>query len=146
MLGIPYKGQPPAVVDLLTGRVDFMLMSSSLAPAHIESGKLKALGSVSTARLPKLPNVPTMKELGFDSVNVIPWFGILVPAGTPDSIVERVHLDIRGVASTAGYRDGLARFGATPAADHSINDFAASLRTEFNQWPALLRQAGLSKT
>jgi tripartite-type tricarboxylate transporter receptor subunit TctC len=146
MLGIPYKGQPPAIVDLLTGRVDFMLMSSSLAPAHIESGKLKALGSVSTARLPKLPNVPTMKELGFDSVNVIPWFGILVPAGTPDAIVERVHLDIRGVASTAGYRDGLSRFGATPAVDHSISDFAASLRTEFNQWPSLLRQAGLSKT
>jgi tripartite-type tricarboxylate transporter receptor subunit TctC len=123
-----------------------MLMSSSLAPAHIESGKLKALGSVSKARLPRLPNVPTMKELGFDSVNVIPWFGILVPAGTPDAIVERAHLDIRAVASTSSYRDGLARFGATLAADHSIDDFAATLKTEFNQWPALFRQAGMSKT
>lgn len=146
MLGIPYKGQPPAVTDLLTGRVDFMLMSSSLAPAHIESGKLIALASVATARLPKLPAVPTMKELGFESVNVIPWFGILVPAGTPDAIVERAHREIRGVASTAGYRDGLARFGATPAAAHSISDFAAGLRAEFDQWPALFRQAGLSKT
>jgi tripartite-type tricarboxylate transporter receptor subunit TctC len=146
MLGIPYKGQPPAVMDLLTGRVDFMLMSSSLAPAHIESGKLKALGSVARARLPKLPTVPTMKELGFESVNVIPWFGILVPAGTPDVIVERVHREIRGITSTASYRDGLARFGATPAEDHSINDFAAKLRAEFDQWPTLFRQAGLSKT
>jgi tripartite-type tricarboxylate transporter receptor subunit TctC len=87
-----------------------------------------------------------MKELGFDSVNVIPWFGILVPAGTPDAIVERAHLDIRAVASTSSYRDGLARFGATLAADHSIDDFAATLKTEFNQWPALFRQAGMSKT
>lgn len=146
MLGVPYKGQPPAITDLLTGRVDFMLMSSSLAPAHIESGKLKALASVSGTRLPQLPSVPTMKELGLDAVSVIPWFGILVPAGTSDSTVERIHREIRAVAATPGYRDGLARFGAVPANDLSINDFAAMIRAEYEQWPALFRRAGLSKT
>jgi tripartite-type tricarboxylate transporter receptor subunit TctC len=146
MLGIPYKGQPPAITDLLTGRVDFMLMSSSLAPPHIESGKLKALASVAPARLPRLPAVPTMKEVGFDGVNVVPWFGILVPAGTPDAVIERAHREIRTVAATPAYKEGLARFGATPVAEHSISDFASALRVEFDQWPALFRQAGLTKS
>jgi tripartite-type tricarboxylate transporter receptor subunit TctC len=146
MLGIPYKGQPPAITDLLTGRVDFMLMSSSLAPPHIESGKLKALASVAPARLPKLPAVPTMKEVGFDGVNVVPWFGILVPAGTPDAVIERAHREIRAVAATPAYKEGLARFGATPVAEHSISDFASALRVEFDQWPVLFRQAGLTKS
>lgn len=146
MLGVPYKGQPPAISDLLAGRVDFMLMSSSLAPPHVESGKLKALASIAPARLARLPNVPTMKELGFDGVNVVPWFGILVPAGTPDAIVERAHREIRAVAATPAYKEGLARFGATPVAEHSIADFAASLRKEYDQWPALFQQAGLAKS
>jgi tripartite-type tricarboxylate transporter receptor subunit TctC len=146
MLGVPYKGQPPAITDLLTGRVDFMLMSSSLAPPHIESGKLKALASVAPSRLPKLPSVPTIKELGFEGVNVVPWFGILVPAKTPDAIVERAYSEIRAVTMTPAYKEGLTRFGATPVAEHSIADFAAALRAEFDQWPALFQQAGLSKS
>jgi tripartite-type tricarboxylate transporter receptor subunit TctC len=87
-----------------------------------------------------------MKEVGFDGVNVVPWFGILVPAGTPDAVIERAHREIRAVAATPAYKEGLARFGATPVAEHSISDFANALRVEFDQWPALFRQAGLTKS
>lgn len=146
MVGIPYKGQPPAITDLLSGRVDFMLMSSALAPPHIASGKLKPLASIATARLAKLPQVPTIKEVGYGSVNVIPWFGILMPTGTPAAVVERVRSEIRAVAATPVYRDGLARFGTTAAPDMSGDEFARMIRTEFEQWPELFRLAGLDKT
>lgn len=146
VVGIPYKGQPPAITDLLTGRVDFMLMSSALAPPHIESGKLKALASVASARLAKLPQVPTMKEVGYASVNVVPWFGILMPAGTPAAIVERVRAEIRAVSATASYREGLARFGTTAAPEMTGDEFARMIRVEFDQWPQLFRSAGLEKT
>ncbi|MBA2355430.1 MAG: tripartite tricarboxylate transporter substrate binding protein [Acidobacteria bacterium] len=146
MTGILYKGQPPAVVDLLSGRVDFMVMSSSLATPHIKAGKLVPLASVASQRLPQLPDVPTMKEVGFESVTVIPWFGILVPAATPGAIVERIHREIRGAAATDAYRAGIDRIGAVPALDQSSADFAAMLRAEYDQWPALFERAGITKS
>ena len=91
MLSIVYPGQPPAINDLLAGRTDFMLISSSLAPPHINAGKLKGLAVVAPQRLARLPNVPTIAEAGFPQVNVIPWIGVLVPAGTPDPIVVQAH-------------------------------------------------------
>jgi tripartite-type tricarboxylate transporter receptor subunit TctC len=146
MLGVPYKGQPPAITDLLSGRVDFMLMSSALVGPYIESGRLKALATVAGTRLPKLPDVPTIKELGYPSVNVVPWFGIMMPAGTPAPVVERVRSEIRAVAATPAYREALARFGAAPAPDLTGDGFAAMLREEFDQWPALFKKAGLEKS
>ena len=146
MTGILYKGQPPAVVDLLAGRVDFMVMGSSLATPHIKSGKLVPLASVAPQRLPQLPDVPTMKEVGFESVTVIPWFGILVPAATPDTVVERVHREIRAAAGSDSYRAGIERIGAVPASEHSSAEFAAMLRAEYDQWPALFERAGITRS
>ncbi len=146
MVNVVYPGQPPAITDLLAGRTDFMLMSSSLAPPHIESGKLKALAVVAPQRLVRLPNVPTIAEAGFPNVNVVPWIGVFAPSATPDAIVERAHRMIMEAVETPGYKEGVQRIGATPAAQHTTAHFAAMLRAEYEQWPELFKRAGLEKS
>lgn len=146
MLSIVYPGQPPAINDLLAGRTDFMLISSSLAPPHINAGKLKGLAVVAPQRLARLPNVPTIAEAGFPQVNVIPWIGVLVPAATPDPIVVQAHRMIMEAMETPGYKEGVQRIGATPADQHTSAQFSAMLRAEYDQWPELFKRAGLERS
>lgn len=87
---IQYRGQPPAIIDLVAGRVQFALASPSLVVQYIQSGKLKALGVVARDRLPQLPDVPTMSEVGYPETNVVAWYGLCAPKDTPADIVEKI--------------------------------------------------------
>lgn len=87
---IQYRGQPPAIIDLVAGRVQFALASPSLVVQYIQSGQLKALGVVARNRLPQLPNVPTMSEVGYPETNVVAWYGLCAPKDTPADIVEKI--------------------------------------------------------
>lgn len=87
---IQYRGQPPALLDLVAGRVQFALASPSLVVQYIQSGKLKALGVVAQNRLPQLPDVPTMSEVGYPETNVVAWYGLCAPKDTPADIVEKI--------------------------------------------------------
>lgn len=87
---IQYRGQPPAIIDLVAGRVQFALASPSLVVQYIQSGKLKALGVVARNRLPQLPDVPTMSEVGYPETNVVAWYGLSAPKDTPADIVEKI--------------------------------------------------------
>ena len=146
MLSVVYSGQTPAINDLLAGRTDFMLMSSSLAPPLVESGKLRALAVVAPQRLTRLPGVVTVAEAGFPQVTVVPWIGVFMPSSTSDAIVERAHEIIVTAAQTAAYRDGVQHIGATPAPTMSRKEFTSMLRAENDQWPQLFRRAGLEQS
>lgn len=87
---IQYRGQPPAIIDLVAGRVQFALASPSLVVQYIQSGQLKALGVVAQSRLPQLPKVPTMSEVGYPETNVVAWYGLNAPKDTPADIVEKI--------------------------------------------------------
>ena len=87
---IQYRGQPPAIIDLVAGRVQFALASPSLVVQYIQSGQLKALGVVARNRLPQLPDVPTMSEVGYPETNVVAWYGLCAPKDTPAEIVEKI--------------------------------------------------------
>lgn len=87
---IQYRGQPPAIIDLVAGRVQFALASPSLVVQYIQSGQLKALGVVAQSRLPQLPEVPTMSEVGYPETNVVAWYGLSAPKDTPANIVEKI--------------------------------------------------------
>ena len=75
MLSVPYAGQPPAILDLMSNRVQFNVASIGLVAEHINRGSLKPLAVLGTARSPLLPNVPTITEAGYPEFNVVPWYG-----------------------------------------------------------------------
>jgi len=90
MVEIQYRGQPPALLDLVAGRVQFALASPSLVLQYIQSGQLKPLGVVARSRLAQLPDVPTMSEVGYPEANVVAWYGLCAPKDTPATIVETI--------------------------------------------------------
>src|SRR3954447_18151155 len=88
---IGYKGQPQALIDLITGEIHITVASLALALPHIRDGKLKALAVFTKERVKELPGVPTVAEAGYPEAAYLPWYGIYVPAATPDELVKRTH-------------------------------------------------------
>ncbi len=93
-LPIPYKGVAEATNDVLGSRVDMFFVGTQIALQHVQSGKLKALAITGAKRWKGMPDVPTLDELGLKGFNVVNWFGLWMPAGVPDAIVNRVQSDI----------------------------------------------------
>jgi tripartite-type tricarboxylate transporter receptor subunit TctC len=91
MVHVPYRGGGPALLDLLAGRLDFMIFNPSGIIPNVESGQLRLLAVTSRSRFPDLPEVPTMTELGYPDVYLDGWFGVAGPAGLPDGIVKALH-------------------------------------------------------
>lgn len=88
---IGYKGQPQALIDLITGEIQISVASLALALPHIKDGKLKPLAVFTKERVKELPDVPTIAEAGYPDAAYLPWYGIYVPAATPDELVGRIH-------------------------------------------------------
>jgi tripartite-type tricarboxylate transporter receptor subunit TctC len=88
---IGYKGQPQALIDLITGEIQVTVASLALALPHIKDGKLKALAVFTKERVRELPDVPTIAEAGYPDAAYLPWYGIYLPAATPDAVVNRIH-------------------------------------------------------
>jgi tripartite-type tricarboxylate transporter receptor subunit TctC len=88
---IGYKGQPQALIDLITGEIQVTVASLALALPHIRDGKLKALAVFTRERVKELPDVPTIAEAGYPDAAYLPWYGIYLPAATPEAVVKRIH-------------------------------------------------------
>lgn len=145
ILGIPYKGQPPAITDLLAGRVQAMMISSSLAATYVAAGSIRPLAVVAAQRVRGLADVPTMAESGFPGVDVIPWFGLLMPAKTPDAIADKAATELNVALKTPGLVADIESIGATPYAANSPAEFAKLIRADLAKWPAVLGRAGVHK-
>jgi len=139
---IAYKGAAPAVQDVLSGQVPVMMLDTATALPHLAAGKLKALAVASSARLPRLPDVPTFKELGYDGIEVHAWQGLVVPAATPQSIRDRLTRELQAALADAEVRKALTDFGLeiTPSDGEHMAAFTAA---ETTLWHALIRQRGL---
>jgi tripartite-type tricarboxylate transporter receptor subunit TctC len=104
---IQYRGQPPALLDLVAGRVQFALASPSLVLQYIQLGQLKPLAVVARSRLPQLPDVPTMSEVGYPEANVVAWYGLCAPKDTPADIVEKIVGGVNEALKDPGVRTAL---------------------------------------
>jgi putative tricarboxylic transport membrane protein len=111
MVHVPYRGGGPVMIDLLAGRIDFIIQNPSNILPNVESGQLRLLAVTSKRRLQGLPDVPTMTELGYPDVDLDGWFGIAGPAGLPDSIVAAVHDKFADVLTAPGLRRQLEEQG-----------------------------------
>jgi tripartite-type tricarboxylate transporter receptor subunit TctC len=101
MVHVPYRGGGPAMLDLLAGRLDFMIFNPSGIIPNVESGQLRLLAVTSRSRFGELPDVPTMTELGYPDVYLDGWFGLAGPAGLPEGIVRTLHAKFASVLKAA---------------------------------------------
>src|SRR3954465_4852898 len=139
---IPYKGSPPALIDLLGGRV--VLMCSTIAPAMplVKSGKLRALAVTSLKRSAAAPEIPTVVESGLAGYEATAWQGVLAPAGTPRDIIVKLNTEIVRVVQQPDVRRQLAEQGYEPAGN-SPEQFAEYIKTEIAKWSRVIKAAGL---
>jgi len=136
MVHVPYKGASAAVTDLLSGQVQVSVQSLPSAIAFIGNGKLRVLGVVNETRVAALPNVPTIGETipGFGST---PWYGIFAPAGTPQPLIQRLHLEIVKATRSADTIEKLASKGCEPLTS-SPAEFAALVAADLPRWAKIV--------
>jgi tripartite-type tricarboxylate transporter receptor subunit TctC len=142
LLHVPYKGPPAALADVLSGRVSMLFDGGAFLP-HTETGKMRVLAITSAQRLESRPNVPTMAESGVPGYDMEFWFGIVAPAGTPATIVDRLSREIAAIVRDPGFRERMRAYpdvryvSTTPAAMGEL------IRTDIVKWTKLLRDAGV---
>lgn len=140
---VPYKGSSSAMADLLGGQIDMMFENPPTTLGYIRSGKLKALAVTGKTRLPALPQVPTAVESGVPGFVATSWTTIAVGAKVPDAIADKLNADIRAIAATQEFRNGLAEQGMTPVAN--TRDAAAKfIGAEKARWDEVIKKAKLS--
>jgi len=140
---IGYKGQPDAIADLLTARVQFMTLGLILAEPYIKSGKLRALAVLDETRSSHLPDVPSIVELGHPDLVMSTWFGLAMPHGTPQPIVDRVNAEVMKVLASPDIAAKLAAMGIDPAKPNTPADFATFMRNDVARWKRVVKAAKL---
>jgi tripartite-type tricarboxylate transporter receptor subunit TctC len=140
---VPYKGIAPAMVDLVSGRIEAITASIPAALPFIAQHKLRALALTGPRRSPLLPGVPTWKEAGVENAEVVNYWGIVAPAGTPPAVVEKLNAETRAVLAQPEVRERLEREGADVIAD-APGRLAALIETDLARWKKLIAEAGLT--
>jgi tripartite-type tricarboxylate transporter receptor subunit TctC len=144
MLRVPYKGSAPALNDLISGRVDVMFDYPVSVGPHVEAGKLKVLAVTSAARLSTMPNAPTMAELGLREITTESWSGIMVPAGTPAPVVDRLAAAAHAALTSDRVRGRLEKLGSRPMMQQK-EEVRPFIEKEIGRWAAVIAKAGLEK-
>ncbi len=140
---VPYRGTAFAVQDVISGQVPMMVLDTAAGLPQIKSGKVKALAVMSRQRIPSLPDVPTLDELGVKDFEVTAWQGLFVPKGTPAPIVTRLTAEMNKAIAVPEVRARLEDFGleVTPTDGPALASF---LQRETAFWHALIKERGLS--
>jgi len=137
---VPYTGGAPAITALLGGHVSAALQNYSEAVEQLNAGKLRALASLTRARIPPLPNVPTAAELGLKDYEVEVWFGVLAPAKTPKDATAQLATWFKAAMQAPDVKQKLNNLGLYPVGT-CLDDFAAHIRRQFDDYGRIIRQA-----
>lgn len=138
---VPYKGEGPAMVDLIAGQINFVTPNLAAAIGFVQQGKLRALGVTSKQRVKQLPDVPAVAETLPDFEN-IGWFGLMAPTGTPKPIIEKIYVDTAKVLASADVRSKLEQQGMAPVGNRP-EEFAKAIRQESAHWAKVIRERKL---
>jgi tripartite-type tricarboxylate transporter receptor subunit TctC len=143
LLHIPYRGAPPALIDLMSGQVQSMFGTMLAAVPNVRSGKIRAIAVTGPRRSEALPDVLTFAESGLPTYDASSWNGIMVPAGTPMPIVDRLYREISAIVMAPGVLDRLASDGPLPVGN-TPQEFAAFIRAEQAKWAKVVKQAKIA--
>lgn len=140
--GVPYKSQPPAVTDLLGGHVDYMFADLSVVTQQVASGQLRALAFTDHSRSESFPDVPTLRELGYENFDLVVWVGLAAPAGTPVTIVQRLNAEITEVLRDPAVVERFASLGMKPA-PNTVAEHATFTKQQREIWTKRAIAAGI---
>ena len=139
---IPYKSAAPALTDLIAGETQLMFATSLSVMPHIKANRVRALGVTTAKRSRFMPELPTIAEAGVPGFEASTWHGVLVPAGTPLTIVERLNAEINRMLQLADVRERLAAMGAEIVGG-SARDFADHIQREIPKWAKVVKAIGV---
>jgi len=138
---VPYKGTQ-SVIGLLRGETALLFENLISVGAHIESGKMRVLAIGASKRSSAMPDVPTVSEAGVPGYDMVLWFGVLAPAGTPRPVVAKLQGEMAGILKLPDVSERLARLGAEPVGS-TPEQFDAFIKTEITKWAKVVQEAGL---
>jgi tripartite-type tricarboxylate transporter receptor subunit TctC len=140
---VTYKGTGPLTSDLVGGHI--MLAFNTVPPAigNIQAGKIRAIAVCSPERIAALPDVPTAAEAGLPGLDVVLYYGLLAPAGTPRPIVERLNKELRAVVNSDDFKKRIVADGGGPAPS-TQQEYAANIAREEGKWAALVKRLGIA--
>ena len=139
---VPYKGSSPAIADLVGGQIQLLFDPFSSLYPQVSSGKVRGLAITTDKRSSVAPTIPTVAEQGYAGFDVSSWQGIVVPAGTPKPIVQRLHRDLSKVLASADIQERFAQYSAVPGSG-SPEQFGQYIRQEIARWQGVAKAAGV---
>ena len=142
MVHVPYKGNAPAITDLLGGQVDILFSPINSALPHIKAGKLRALAVASEKRVASLPEVPTLSEAGVSGYKSEIWIGLFAPAKTPKDIVDKIAAEVGRMQAQADVKEQLNAQGIDPLAT-SPEQLAALIKADSARWSKVIKETGV---
>ena len=138
MLHVPYKGDAPGMIDVMSGAVNVALPTVIAALPSIKSGRLRAIAVTSAKRIPSLPDLPTVAEAGVPGYEAVSWGGVMAPAGTPPEVITRLNTEINRILRLPDVAEKLSSFGAQIVGS-TPEEFAAYLKAEIAKWGKVAR-------
>jgi tripartite-type tricarboxylate transporter receptor subunit TctC len=142
MLHVPYKGSAPAITDLVGGQINVLFDPISTLYPHVRAGKVRGLAVTTRQRAGSAPELPTAQEAGTRDYDVSSWQALVVPAGTPAPVVQRLHAAVVKVLQMPETRELFAKQGATPSPS-SPEEAGQYIRSEITRWKDVAREAGV---
>jgi len=139
---IGYRGYPQMVADIASGLINSTFLSANQALAQVQTGTIRIIATINNGRSKYFPDVPTMAEQGFAEAQVTPWFGIVVPTGTPQPIVDRISKALEAALATPEVRERLDLAGCA-AKSAPLGEFADIIKSDIALWAKVVKDAGI---
>ncbi len=141
MLHVPFQGQAPALTSLIGGQTDFQMLPAGSATELRKAGKVKVYAVSTKNRFFDMPDVPSLSEVGFSSMNFANWFGIVAPANTPSAVVHRLESEMAQVAKSSDANTAFQRIGLDVFPVTSSAEFQRFIESEYSRWGVVIRNA-----
>ena len=142
MLHVPYKSTPPALQDVLAGRISMMSVDLTSAMPHVHSGAVRALAVTRIARSALFPELPTLDELGMKGFDLDAWAGIVVPAQTPTAIVAQLNTELRKILDDSQIKSKLANVGFETISSSPV-ELEEFIKVQLGKWGTMIKDAGI---
>jgi tripartite-type tricarboxylate transporter receptor subunit TctC len=143
LTNVGYKGQPPALIDLITNLMHFEIVSLALALPHIKQGSIRPLAVFTEKRVADLPDVPTIAEAGYPGASYVSWYGIYVPSATPDALAERINQAINKALQNPDVQRQLS-VADIPGRPMTLPELAALMKADYEKLTAVVKASGMT--